>query len=160
MTIYDDSNLIKQLAIALTEKPRSTIQELAIASGISKATLYRFCKTRENLDKILLKKASDTVNFIIETAEKDYEDYIVGLKELIQAHFKEVEIFRWVCTQPHSVIKDNCSPNYFCALDKFFLNGQKKGVFRIDFSVNFLSNIFMSSICGLIDAERQGRIQR
>ena len=44
------------------------------------------------------------------------------------------------------------------AIDAFFLEGQRKGFFKIDFSVQALSELFMATICGMIDAERRGRI--
>ena len=158
-SIHEDDELIKRVAVAMSENPRSTFKELAEVSGISKATLHRFCGTRENLEAILLERAETAVVAIIKTAEKDHKDYIIGLKDLIAAHFKEYEIFRWLFSQQYSSSEERCVP-YFTAIESFFLRGQKQGAFRIDFSVSFLSNIFMSSICGLIDAERRGRVAR
>ena len=41
--------LLVALAIAMVDQPRATLQELAKAVGVSKATLYRFCQTRDQL---------------------------------------------------------------------------------------------------------------
>ncbi|EPB7030303.1 transcriptional regulator, partial [Pseudomonas aeruginosa] len=44
-----DEKLLKALAVALVDHPRGTFKEIAEAAGISKATLNRFCGTRDNL---------------------------------------------------------------------------------------------------------------
>lgn len=160
MASTQEDDLIKRIALAMSENPRYTIKELAEVSGISKATLHRFCGTRENLQNILLQRAETTVVSIVKAAEKEYEDYVIGLKELIAAHYKDYEIFRWISSIPFSSLKHQNCPDYFIAVEKFFLRGQKQGAFRIDFNVSFLTNVFMSSICGLIDAERRGRVAR
>ena len=58
----------------------------------------------------------------------------------------------------HSSIENEYWVPYMKAIDSFFLNGQKKGSFKIDFNVSVLSELFISIICGMIDAERRGRI--
>lgn len=45
-------------------------------------------------------------------------------------------------------------------LDGFFLRGQQEGLFRIDISAAALTEIWVSVLIGLIDAERRGRIPR
>ena len=60
-TTTNEEQLLKHLAVAIVEKPRSTIKELAESVEISKATLHRFCGTRENLQQILTEKSSETL---------------------------------------------------------------------------------------------------
>lgn len=43
--ISHDERLIKALAVAIVDRPRATLKELAEAAGVSKATLHRFCGT-------------------------------------------------------------------------------------------------------------------
>ena len=43
-------------------------------------------------------------------------------------------------------------------MDNFFLNGQKSGEVRIDISVSALTELFVASFSGMIDAERRGRV--
>ena len=45
-------------------------------------------------------------------------------------------------------------------LDAFFLRGQQAGVFRIDVTAATLSELFISVLIGLVDAERRGRVAR
>lgn len=159
VALQNNDDLLKKIAVAIVENPRSTIKELAEASGISNATLHRFCGTRENLEKILLQRAEETITFILSTVEKEYDDYIFGLKELVKAHCKEHEFLQVLFALQSSCSKDKYLP-YFKAMDNFFLKGQKQGAFRIDVNVSFLTTIFYSSIYGIINAERQGRIAK
>ena len=48
-TSPQDAATLSALALALVTQPRASLQELAKAIGVSKATLYRFCRTREQL---------------------------------------------------------------------------------------------------------------
>lgn len=152
----NEVELLKKLAVAAVENPRSTIKELAEAVGISKATLHRVCGTRENLEKMLAEKAGGALKNIIMTAERDFDDYKDGMSQLIRAHLDNKELLRMMCS-PQSCVEDDWSP-YMKAIDTFFLKAQKQGAFRIDFSVQVLSELFVSSICGMIDAQRRGRV--
>ena len=46
------------------------------------------------------------------------------------------------------------------AIDVFFLHGQQQGVFRIDIPAPALTEIWVSILVGLVDAERRGRVAR
>lgn len=71
---YNENNLLKLLAVAIIDSPRSTIKELAEASGISKATLHRFCGTRKNLELMLNKKASEVIENILKVINAEVTD--------------------------------------------------------------------------------------
>lgn len=49
--ISHDERLIKALAVAIVDRPRATLKELAEAAGVSKATLHRFCGTRDRCSR-------------------------------------------------------------------------------------------------------------
>lgn len=49
MHLLTDERLLKALADAIVVHPLATLKELAEAAGVSKATLHRFCGTRDNL---------------------------------------------------------------------------------------------------------------
>jgi TetR/AcrR family transcriptional repressor of mexCD-oprJ operon len=155
----DESELLKRLATALVDKPRSTIKELAEALGMSKATLHRFCGTRENLEAMIASKAQEALLRIIVITQHDFPDYKVGLTEIIAVHYQEYELLRLQFSLQACADEAVWTP-YMKAVDAFFLKGQKQGAFRIDFSVAFLSEVFIASICGLIDAERRGRVAK
>ena len=74
-TTTNEEQLLKHLAVAIVEKPRSTIKELAESVEISKTTLHRFCGTREKLQQILTEKSSETLESIINVAQTDFQSY-------------------------------------------------------------------------------------
>jgi len=156
-TTANEEQLLKRLAVTIVEKPRSTIKELAESVGISKATLHRFCGTRENLQEILTEKSRGALESIIKVAQEDFQSYQDGIRNLINIHYENKEYLIFTCGM-HSSIENEYWVPYMKAIDSFFLNGQKKGSFKIDFNVSVLSELFISIICGMIDAERRGRI--
>ncbi|MGP1051779.1 hypothetical protein ACJ8PG_22935, partial [Serratia sp. CY68758] len=67
--VYEDDNkLLAALARAIVERPKANLHELAQAVGISKATLYRFCNTRELLTERLIQSASHAISKAIHDA--------------------------------------------------------------------------------------------
>lgn len=156
-SISEDNKLLKKLSVAIVDNPRGTTKELAEAAGISKATFHRTYGTRDNLENILMEKASEAVKNIISITEMNFKDYKEGVRILLKAHYENKEFLTFVCGYQLGT-EDEYWNNYFKSLDSFFLNGQKSGVFKIDFSVPALTEIFVASFSGMIEAERKGRV--
>lgn len=152
-----DEKLINSLAVAMVEHPRGTLKELAEAAGISKATLHRFCGTRENLTLMLLEKSTAVLQTIKDIAESDSQDINVIFDQLVNYHLEKKEILRFLCSIYPSEEAESWV-NYFKSLEHFFLHAQKKGVYRVDISSALLAEFFSSIVCGVIDAERKGKI--
>jgi TetR/AcrR family transcriptional repressor of mexCD-oprJ operon len=160
-----DEKLLKALAVALVDRPRGTFKDIAQAAGVSKATLNRFCGTRDNLIEMLMNHSSVVINRVIADANLDSAPPREALHELIEGHLTHREllaflIFQW---RPDSLDLDAGGSRwlpYSDALDAFFLRGQKEGAFRIDIAAPVLAELFASIIFGLVDAERRGRVAR
>ena len=160
-----DEKLLKALAIAVVDHPRGTFKDIAQAAGISKATLNRFCGTRDNLIERLLAYGGDVMNQIISDADLTQEPPLEALGRLIEDHLTHREImvfliFQWKPDWQDSEIEASRWRTYSDALDTFFLRGQKEGVFRIDISAAVLTEMFASILFGLVEAERRGRVAR
>lgn len=153
----EDIELLKKLAVTIVYNPRSTTKELAESVGISKATLHRIYGTRDNLENVLMEKATGSVKSIIAVTEIEFEDYKEGIKTLLKVHYENKEFLTFVCGYQLGT-EDEYWSDYFKALDNFFLKGQKAGVFKIDVSVPALTEIFVASFSGMIEAERKGRV--
>lgn len=160
-----DEKLLKALAIAIVDRPRATFKEIAQAAGISKATLNRFCGTRDNLIEMLLNHGSVVINRVIADADLAEAAPLDALHRLIEGHLVHRELLVFLAFQWRSDTFDLDAGGsrwlpYSETLDEFFLRGQKLGVFRIDIGAPALTEIFSSLIFGLVDAERRGRIAR
>lgn len=160
-----DEKLLKALAIALVDHPRGTFKEIAEAAGISKATLNRFCGTRDKLIEMLMEHGSVIMNQLIENAGLSERPIREALHRLISDHLLHRELLAFLAFQwrPDSLDEDAGGTRwlpYGDALDAFFLRGQKEGVFRIDIGAPELTEMFISVVFGLVDAERRGRVAR
>jgi TetR/AcrR family transcriptional repressor of mexCD-oprJ operon len=152
-----DEQLLKKLAAAMTANPRATTQELATAVGISRATFNRFYGTREKLVAVIMEQAGQSFQAIIDLAGKEVTDYPAAISDLIAAHFENQEYLVFIC-QAQNIMENTYWDSYLGALDRFFLNGQKDGAFQLDYSNQMLTEMFLSLICGMIDARLRGRV--
>ena len=152
-----DEQLLKKLTVAITEMPRATTKEIAEASGISRATFNRFCGSRDNLIKMIVEQAEKSLYEIKTIAMEETEDYISALNKLIEVHLNNQEYLVFLCGI-QNIIENQIWYEYLNALDMFFFNGQKQGIFRIDFTAQMTTELFLSMICGLIDAKQRGRV--
>jgi TetR/AcrR family transcriptional repressor of mexCD-oprJ operon len=152
-----DEQLLKKLAAAMTANPRATTQELAEAAGISRATFNRFCGTREKLVEMILEQAQKSFQAIINLAGKEVTDYQAAVSDLMAVHFENQEYLVFIC-QAQNILENTYWDSYLEALDSFFLKGQKAGAFQLDFPNQMLTELFLSMICGMIDASYRGRV--
>lgn len=158
----DDEKLLASLALALVENPKANLQELARAIGISKATLYRFCPTRELLIERLMQHAVAALNRAIHQAELNGPSPKESLKRLgancLDNH--ELMLFLMYFWRPGASVEQQMETEWLATLDAFFLQGQQAGVFRIDISAAAMTELWIATLVGLQDAERRGRIAR
>ncbi|MFK0090323.1 TetR/AcrR family transcriptional regulator [Pseudomonas sp. NPDC090755] len=157
-----DERLLKALADAIVVHPRATLKELAEAAGVSKATLHRFCGTRDNLVSMLENYGEQILTQVIDNADLDNPDSVTALHRLIVEHLKhrEMMIFLLFQYRPDSFDESDASRPwraYADTLDAFFLRGQQAGAFRIDISAAVFTEMFLSMVYGIVDAERRGR---
>ena len=161
----DDNRLLAALALALVQKPRASLQELAKAVGISKATLYRFCRTREELIDRLMAHGTALLHATADLVEIEEGSPIQVLPKLIAAQLEHRELMAFMIYYWRPDALDNPAQaaqwdEFTHRMDAFFLRGQREGVFRIDISAAALSEAFGGLFCGLVDAERNGRVAR
>lgn len=157
-----DERLIKALALAIVNRPRATLKELAEAAGVSKATLHRFCGTRDNLVHIMETHGEAALNRIVVDTDLPNADPLTTLRSLINEHMAHRELMAFLLFQyrPDTVGPEGDTgrwQSYIKALDAFFLRGQQQGAFRIEITAAVFSEIFLTMIFAMVDAERRGR---
>jgi TetR/AcrR family transcriptional regulator, mexCD-oprJ operon repressor len=161
----EDRRLLAALALALVDKPRATLQELSQAVGVSKATLYRHSRTREDLIGRLTQHASSCLQRALVGARLNEGSAREALTRFVQAQLEHREmaaflVYHW---QPESSQSEHGASScdaYLGALDSFILRGQREGVFRIDISAQAQAEALVALLTGLVDAERRGRVAR
>lgn len=156
-----DERLLKALAVAIVDRPRATLKELAEAAGVSKATLHRFCGTRDNLVEMLMSYGERVLTQVISDCELQTTEPLIALRRLIHEHLthREILVFLMFQYRPDSLdpAVDGRWQPYSDALDAFFLRGQQAGVLRIDITAAVFTELFLALIYGMVDAERRGR---
>lgn len=161
----EDEHLLAALALALVDNPRATLLELAQAVGVSKATLYRHSRTREELIDRLTQHATGCMQRALEEARLEEGPAREALSRFVNAQLEQREmaaflVYHW---QPESIQSERCGGScdvYLGALDRFILRGQREGVFRIDISAQAQAEALIALLTGLVDAERRGRVAR
>lgn len=159
----DHSRLLAALALALVDQPRGTLQDLARAVGISKATLYRFCRTRDELISRLIDHCIGVLAKVIESSGLDDPSPLAALRRLNANMVEQREVAAFLIYYWREVVSGVSSDwqtDWEGKLDAFFLRGQQQGIFRIDVSAPALTEIWASVLIGLLDGERRGRIAR
>ncbi|MCT9070211.1 TetR/AcrR family transcriptional regulator [Cupriavidus gilardii] len=159
----DNSRLLAALALALVDQPRGTLQDLAKAVGISKATLYRFCRTRDELISRLIDHGVRVLAEVVQCAELDDPSPLDALRRLNANMIEQREVAAFLIYYWREVVSGVSSDwqtDWEGKLDAFFLRGQQQGVFRIDITAQALTEIWASVLIGLLDGERRGRIAR
>lgn len=158
---HQDTQLLAALALALVDHPRATLQELAKTAGISKATLYRFCRTRDQLVERLGQHSMRALNEALDNAGLESLAPLEALKRLIANNLEHRELQAFLMYYWKEAGTDAEIQMYWdTQLDAFFLRGQQQGVFRIDISAAALTEIFTWTLAGLVNAERQGKVAR
>ena len=154
--------MMAALARALVDRPRASLQEVAAGVGVSKATLYRLCRTRGQLIERLVHHATTRITEAIEAAHLDTAPPLTALKRLIANHLahRELTTFLTHYWRPDTPTAAGVEAGWDAALDAFFLRGQQAGVFRIDLAAPALTEILVALLVRLIDAERHGRVAR
>ncbi|MGJ7530643.1 TetR/AcrR family transcriptional regulator [Variovorax sp. GB1P17] len=149
------------LALALVDHPRASLNELARAVGISKATLYRVCRTREQVVQQLMAHCVQALRDEIRLADLGNGTPVEALRRLLAQSLEHRELHAFLIYYWKDAAADpGKEAGLEAALDAFFLRGQREGAFRIDVSAPALTEIWITIVIGLIDAERRGRVAR
>lgn len=164
--IKRDDALLDALALALVRRPEATLNDLAVDVGIGRTTLYRFCRTREELLARLIDYGMQLALQNIAEAKLDSAPPLQALRQLTLncLRHREITLFmaRQHCRQglADEKLQDDLSPQrqWIKRLDSFFLRGQLQGVFRIDIPAAALNEIWVAQLIGLVDAEYRGRV--
>lgn len=158
----EENRLLAALAQAMVAHPRATLQELARAVSLSKATLYRFCRTREQLVERLLKHSVARVTAAIEASCLAQGTPLEALRRLdfYSLEQREFRAFLMMYYWQDGATEMSADAGWESQLDAFFLRGQQAGTFRIDISAPALTELWIAIFTGLVDAERRGRIAR
>lgn len=156
--------LVRSLALTLSENPGATLQEMADAAGISRATLYRFAATREQVKEITLDHAIQVIADILDEAALEIRPPLDVLHSLVAGHIREREFCVFLVSEIGPHINGRPVPAECRTLeqrmDAFFARAQEEGVLRQDVPDRWLTDLFFGVLFSLCESEYRGRIAR
>ena len=161
-----DDKLGNALALAVARHPRANLQQLAALAGISKATLYRIAPTREAVVALLATRASSHMRGALEKARLDEAPFAAALQRLTAGVMQGKEWYLFWSASLWSDLHDakndevtGYTPSFYsAALEAYFLNGQKAGVFRVDMSAKWLAKAYDFLLYAAAESAQKGEI--
>lgn len=166
MASTNDEVLIERMAAALALRPRSSLQELAKAAGVSRATLYRFASTREQLLSVLTDYAVTLMRRSLDQADLEDGKPYDCLSHVTHAFLQHRDVYSFFFT--HSVEEALARGEFYYAppewrffderMESFFLRCQKQGFLRIDMPASWLNELYGSAVYGATRAISLGRV--
>lgn len=158
----EDARFMPALAIALVDNPRATLQQLAKATGIGRTTLYRYCRTREELIERLVAHAGSSLLDALSAARVQEGPPGSALSRLIAQSLRHRELTCFLINFAREGNESELGMRQWQAwegaLDDFFGLGQAAGAFRADVTREALTEVFSALLIGLVEAERRGRV--
>lgn len=88
----EDYSFLRCLAVAFVESLRANLKELANAAGVSKATIYRFCQTCEELFNLLIEHSIAMTNQVVNDADLVDRSVPEALHAFINNHYSHREL--------------------------------------------------------------------
>ena len=160
-TNTEEGRTLAALALALVDDPRASLSDLARAIGISKASLYRFCRTREELIERLVQHCVHVFTEAFDVAAVGDGPVLEALRRLSAVYFDHKELTAFLIYYWREAVKDpTVAERMEAVMDTFFLRGQREGIFRVDIPAPALTEMWGSMVAGMADAERRGRVAR
>ena len=160
-----DPKLARGLALAVAKNPAATLQQLAEAAGISKATLYRKVKTRELLMDALLHEAVGLLQATLDAAELEAGDPVAVLRRISKGLLAEREMQSFLACDAvrgsaglHREAADKEWLDFLARMEALFRRGQAEGVFRIDVTPAWLAQAYGYMVDAALEAELGGRL--
>lgn len=161
MSALISRDFIRRVALGFINNPGATLDEIASSVGKSRTSIHRSFGSRDKLLKNLADHAEVAIVELLGLVSVDKSPELL-LPEIAAGFHDNWEFIEFLYMAGSECGEEVCQvwSRLFCAMDDFFLRGQKRGVFRIDVTSSVLTEIFVSTTCGLFSAERRGRIAR
>lgn len=160
---FDREQVLREAAALMTRRAATSLDEIARAAGISRATLHRHFPGREVLVRALGELGVRRMGEVLDSARLDEDDAAAALGRLIDAAMPEAGFLSYLYSE--QLLFDDAEMRAgWDAIDErvaaLFLRGQEEGVFRVDLPAVWLNEAFGALVSGCGWAVEDGRIAR
>lgn len=156
-----DDKLLSAVASAMVLEPRSSLQSLAKAAGVSRATLYRTAPTREKLVELLEMRSIEITKEALAAADLDPAAPRRGLSVVTSRILEHREIFTFLFMQGASAqqFEDDPAWQFFdTEMEAFFLACQQRGTLRVDQTAAWFQEVYGSLVFAAARAIKVGKL--
>lgn len=159
----DQERLLQAIAAALTEQPRLSMEQLARAIGISRATLARMFPKREDLIAELHANALARGMQAIDDVCPEHGPVPDVIRRFIESIFPEVELYFFLYRIEQyggpSGTRDDWAPGERRMIG-LFQRGQEDGTLRVDMPAIWMFDAMSALLFAAAEAIRAGRLAR
>ncbi|MFH8474361.1 TetR/AcrR family transcriptional regulator [Streptomyces sp. NPDC018000] len=158
---FDREQVLRSAAALLTRKSTATMDEVAKAAGIGRATLHRHFAGRDTLVKALENLGIQEFEAALDEAALDEGSCEEGLRRLVAAVEPSAGLLSFLVTENQLFEGDEVNEGWNrldARVSAFFRRGQERGEFRIDLTPAWLTEALYSLFSAGAWAVQAGRV--
>ncbi|KOG89034.1 TetR/AcrR family transcriptional regulator [Streptomyces varsoviensis] len=158
----DREHVLKEAAGLLTRKATASMDEIAKAAGISRATLHRHFAGRDALIRALEDLGLAQFEQALDAARLDEGDAVGALRRLLAEAEPVFAFMAFLCTE-NQLFEGDLHEGWDrldARINAVFRRGQEEGCFRIDLSSVWLTEALYGLIGAGAWAVHDGRVAR
>ncbi|QHC22109.1 TetR/AcrR family transcriptional regulator [Streptomyces sp. GS7] len=159
----DREQVLKEAAALLTRRATTSMDEIARAAGISRATLHRHFAGRDALIRALEEHGIEQLAQAMDAARLAEGDAADALRRLIRASEPVAGVLAFLFTENQLFEGGEINAGWArldARITELFRRGQEEGDFRIDLSSAWLTEAFYGLIGAGAWAVHEGRVAR
>ncbi|MFC5723248.1 TetR/AcrR family transcriptional regulator [Streptomyces gamaensis] len=156
----DRDHVLREAAALLSRKATASMDEIARAAGIGRATLHRHFAGRDALVRALEEHGMRQFERALDTARLDEGDAAEAVHRLVAASEPVAGILAFLFAE-HQLYEDGTHPGWRPLDDRvhaLFRRGQEEGTFRHDLSASWLTEALYGLVCTGAWAVHDGRL--
>ncbi|MGX2998223.1 TetR/AcrR family transcriptional regulator [Streptomyces sp. JNUCC 64] len=159
----DRDDVLRSAAALLTRKATATMDEVAKAAGIGRATLHRHFAGRDALIRALEDLGLRECEAALQEARVDEDTAEEALRRLVAASEPSAGLIAFLITENQLFEGEGVHEGWNRLerrIDGLFRRGQESGEFRIDLSAAWCTEAFFGLISSAAWAVASGRVAR
>ncbi|MCB5911097.1 TetR/AcrR family transcriptional regulator [Streptomyces pinistramenti] len=159
----DRARVLEEAAALLARRSTSSMDEIARAAGISRATLHRHFAGRDALIRALEQLGIEQLAQAMDAARLDEGDAAGALRRLVAEAQQVAGVLAFLFTENQLFEGEEVNAGWArldTRIHALFRRGQEEGDFRIDLSATWLTEAFYGLVGAGAWAVQDGRVAR
>ncbi|KUJ66614.1 TetR family transcriptional regulator [Streptomyces albus subsp. albus] len=157
----DRSHVLREAAALLTRKSTASMDEIAKAAGISRATLHRHFAGRDALIRALEELGIQQLETALDTARIEEGDALGAVRRLVAAAHPVAGFLAFLYTENQLFEGEEVNEGWDrldARVEALFRRGQQEGVLRIDLTPAWLAEALYGLMAAAAWAVHDGRV--